>query len=74
MKALLQEARGRGQGSGFAAGNFPGAGGGRCKSVPGAETDVSVPWKGQGGEENRCLGSDECSLLSASNLICADCM
>lgn len=48
------------------------AGGGRHRSVPGAETDVS--WKGQGGEENRCLGSDECSLLSASNLICADCM
>lgn len=74
MKALLQEAHERGQGSGFTVGNFRRAGGGRCRSVPGAETDVSVPWKGQGREKNRCLGSEECSLLSASNLICAGCM
>lgn len=58
MKAVLQEAHKRGQGNGFAAGNFPGAGGGRHRLVPKAKTDVSVPWKGQGREENRCLGSD----------------
>lgn len=70
----LREVRERGQGSGFAVGNFPWAGGGKHGLVPGAGTNVSVPWKGQAGEENLCLGSDECPLPSASNLICADCM
>lgn len=74
VEAILREAHERGQGSGFAVGNFPWAGEGKHGLVPGAGTNVSVPWKGQAGEENLCLGSDERPLPSASNLICADCM
>lgn len=73
-ETILRKAHGRGQGNGFALGNLPWASGGRGGPVPGAESDVSVPWKGQGGKENRCLGRDERPPPSASSLIWAACV